>query len=375
VRVVTADLALPPRTHTGQATQIEQARAQAEVLAAMEAAKRWPRDEDLCENKMRRACARPQVAEKAFWAFPRGGEQLTGSTIHLAVTLAGIWGNVQYGVVELERNAQRRESQMLAVAWELESNTRATTTFLVPHQMSTKRGVKDLTDLRDVYENNANQGARRVREMIFKILPDWYTETAEDICRGVLERNDKPIEEQRAAIAKAFETLGVGVEQLSAKIGRDWDDTTPADLAILRIVGKSIRRGEATVREQFPAPGAAAVSSEAPAVTAAELTGGLAVAAPPAAAEAAPEAPSAPADGPARTRPPARGGPRGMNRLFGLLDEAGMSEEADRHQYASRVLDREVTTFKQLTAADVEALIANLEAILTDDPTTESETQ
>lgn len=248
-------IALPHRAgHTGQATQIEQARAQAEVLAAMEAAKRWPRDEDVCEEKMRKACTRPIVADKAFWAYPRNGEQLTGPTIHLATTLAGIWGNLQFGVVELERDPVRRESQMLAVAWELETNTRATTTFLVPHVRDTRKGQKDLTDLRDVYENNANQGARRVREMIFKILPDWYTETAEDMCRATLERSDKPIEDQRAGIAKAFGDLGVTVEQLAAKVGRDWDQTTPGDLAILRIVGKSIRRGEATAREQFPSP-------------------------------------------------------------------------------------------------------------------------
>lgn len=292
---MTADMALPPRNHhTGQATQIEQARAQAEVLAAMEAAKRWTRDEDQCEDKMRRACSRPLVADRAFWAFPRAGEQLTGSTIHLATTLAGIWGNIQYGVVELDRNVSRRESQMLAVAWELETNTRATTTFLVPHSMDTRRGRRDLTDLRDVYENNANQGARRVREMIFKILPDWYTETAEDICRATLEKSDKPIDEQRAAIAKAFESLGVSIEQLEVKVGRSWAETTPPDLAILRIVGKSIRRGEATAREQFPV--AAAVAEP---ITAAELIG------PSSAPVPTPGTAAEPSEGPAATDGPA----------------------------------------------------------------------
>ena len=159
-----------------QATKIEQARAQAQVLAAVEAAKRWERDEDKCESKMKRACRRPQVYDRAFWAFPRSGERLTGPTIHLAVTLAGIWGNIDYGVMELDRSASR--SEMLAVAWDLETNTRASTTFIVPHYMDTKNGRKTLSDLRDVYENNANLGARRVREMIFRVLPDWYTDTA-----------------------------------------------------------------------------------------------------------------------------------------------------------------------------------------------------
>lgn len=268
--------------HTGQATQIEQARAQAEVLAAVEAAKRWPRDEDHCEERMRKTCARQVVADKAFWAFPRSGEQLTGPTIHLAVTLAGIWGNVQYGVVELERDTNRRESQMLAVAWELETNTRATTTFLVPHSRDTKRGRQDLTDLRDVYENNANQGARRVREMIFRVLPDWYTETAEDICHAALEQNEKSIEQQRSEVGKALVAFNVTREQIEAKVGKAWDETTPGDMAILRIIAKSIKRGEATVREQFPppAPTTKAVTAEAVAAAAASPPADPAAAAP-----------------------------------------------------------------------------------------------
>lgn len=336
---------------TSQSTRIEQARATAEVLAAMEAAKRWPRDETVCEEKMGRACSRPLVADRAFWAFPRAGEQLTGSTIHLAVTLAGIWGNMQYGVMELERRT--RESEMLAVAWELESNTRAMTTFIVPHAQDTKRGLRQLTDMRDVYENNANLGARRVREMIFRILPDWYTETAQDICRATLEKSDKPIGQQRDAIVKAFASFDVTVPQLEAKVGRAWGETTPSDLAILRIVGKSIRRGEATVREQFPTPGEPSPTVDPPQVTKEELTG-AAPAAEGTSPMAEPEQVKA-TDSPERKR---------MNRLFGLLDKADVG---DRHQYATGVLKRDVTTFSTLTADEVEVLIANLEAITSEE--------
>ncbi|GEL19299.1 hypothetical protein [Pseudonocardia asaccharolytica] len=366
-----SSIAVPhPGAHTGQATQIEQARAQAEVLAAMEAAKRWPRDEDQCEQKMRRACARPAVAEKAFWAFPRAGEQLTGSTIHLAKTLAGIWGNLQFGVVELERNSARRESQMLAVAWELETNTRATTTFLVPHLRDTRNGTKDLTDLRDVYENNANQGARRVREMIFKILPDWYTETAEDICRATLEKSDKPIAEQRAALAKAFESLGIRVEQLELKIGRAWDETTPGDLAILKIVGKSIRRGEATVAEQFPPlkpAGAVPVTVE-------EITGGPAVQPepPPAASEVRAEADVARAalDQHAEELAEQRAGEpevkKRERRMFALLNEAGVGgskadERARRLRLLALILDRDITSSSDLSHDDRGLVVTELE--------------
>jgi hypothetical protein len=267
-----------PAPHVGQATHIESARAQAEVEAAVLSAKRWPRDEDTAERKMQSTCRRAVVAEKAFWRFPRAGEQLTGPTIHLARTLAGIWGNIQYGVVELDRDTIRHQSQILAVAWELESNARATATFLAPHVRDTKSGQKALVDLRDIYENNANMGARRLREMIFNVLPDWYTEQAQDICRATLEKSDKPVEQQRADMVKAFAPLGVTAEMLAAKIGKPVDEMLPGDLAFLRIIYKSINRGEATVKAEFAdkieATRLRSADRTGAPVTAGELTGG-----------------------------------------------------------------------------------------------------
>ncbi len=60
--------------------------------------------------------------------------------------------------------------------------------------------------------------------------------------------------------------------------------------------------------------------------------------------------------------------PKRMKRLFALLREADVG---DRHQYASGVLHRSVETYTTLTAADVETLIGNLEAITQDDATEE----
>jgi len=361
----------------------------AEVMVAMEAAHRWERDEKKCEARMKIACARPQVADRAFWAYPRAGEQLTGSTIHLMVTIAGIWGNMQYGVLELERKAA--ESEMLAVAWELETNTRAMTTFLVPHARDTKTGRKVIVDMRDVYENNANLGARRVREMIRRILPDWYVEQAEDICRATVERGDKPIEEIRKETGRDLRAVGVTREMAEVKIGRSWGDTTPGDLAILRIVAKSIKRGEATVREQFspPAPEPGPSASSAP--TTAELTGGHAVTPSrvvvvvdePAAAEddtaaeptggmvvtdlpgvvtettdePEPDPETSTQDAPAKSPEDALRHRR-MKRLFALLREVDVGE---RKAYAAGVLGKPVKTYQALTIEDIDTLIGNLE--------------
>lgn len=250
-----------------QTTQIEQARATADVLAAMEAAKRWPRDEDECAERMEKACRRQLVADKAFWSYKRSGSLLTGSTIHLARTIGAVWRNFQWGIAELSRDDHDGSSQMIAWAWDLETNTRNSTAFIVPHFRDAGGGRKKLTELRDVYENNANNGARRVRQMITDLLPDWYVETAEDTCRGVIEGADKPIEAIRREVGSTLKPLGVEMPRVLARIGREsWNETTRGDLATLRIIAKSIARGEATAREQFPEPAAPRVSVQ-------ELTG------------------------------------------------------------------------------------------------------
>ena len=250
-----------------QTTQIEQARAVADVLAAMEAAKRWPRDEEAAEKRMVKSCQRRLVADRAFWSFPRNKETLTGPTIDLARTVGAIWTNFQWGISELGRDdgdtVTEGMSTMVAWAWDLETNTRASTSFLVPHARDTKGGRKRLAELRDVYENNANQGARRVREMIFGLLPDWYVETAVDTCRGVIEGADQPIEAIRREVGAALKPLGVEMPRVLARIGRDaWSETTRGDLATLRIIAKTITRGEGTVRELFPDPHARTESAD-----------------------------------------------------------------------------------------------------------------
>src|SRR5581483_9671785 len=56
------------------------------------------------------------------------------------------------------------QSEMLAFAWDVQTNTRNSSVVINPHKGYT--GGRDLTDLRQIYENNANVISRRVREAI-----------------------------------------------------------------------------------------------------------------------------------------------------------------------------------------------------------------
>jgi hypothetical protein len=252
-----------------QGTQIEQSRAIAEVQAMVVIAQNTPRDVDRATRAMRDACGRKALAERAFFAFPRAGGQVTGPSIHLARELARVWGNITYGVTELSRDDVKGESEMLAYAWDVETNTRSAHIFINPHARDTKRGRQRLNDLRDIYESNANTGARRVREAIFAVLPAWFAEEAQAVAHDALKAGDgKPLTDRIADAIERFSALGIGGALMVEKVGRSIPDWTPDDVARLGVLYQSLQRGEITTAEAFPD------SVHAQRVTADEITGG-----------------------------------------------------------------------------------------------------
>jgi hypothetical protein len=237
----------------GQGTAIEQSRAIEEVRAAMVVAQQCPRNEDAALAGMRRSCGRMELASRAFFAFPRGGETVSGETIHLARELARNWGNISHGVTELRRDDPGGTSEMQAFAWDLQTNVRSAHVFIVPHRRDTKKGVRTLTDLRDIYENNANNGARRLREAIFSVMPIWYTAEAVELCRATLSGiSGAELETRIERAVRAYDRLGVTIDQLEAKVGRRRPQWTGQEFATLDVLFSSLRRNELTVEEAFP---------------------------------------------------------------------------------------------------------------------------
>lgn len=319
---------LPSATRIGQGTAVEQSRAIAEVQAAVVVAQQVPRSIPRAERDMRRSCAQKSLAEKAFYRYPRGGETVSGPSVQLARELARCFGNVQYGVTELRRDDGYGQSEMQAWAWDLETNTRSSTTFIVPHRRDTRAGVKQLADMRDIYENNANNGARRLREMIFAILPGWYTEDAIAACYETLAGDDSELPGRIRQCVEGFEKLGVRQAQLEQKAGGPVEKWTPYDLAQMSVVYRSLMRGETNRDEEF------GVAPDR--VTAAEITGQKqdkpahqqrrrGRAAPPDASPADSRLPTPPADdetaGEAQNEPDARPPAKATSGQVGILQK------------------------------------------------------
>lgn len=252
-----------------QATSIEQSRAMAEVYAGVTVAQRVPRDITESLNRALETCRTPEMADRAFFKFPRGGTTVSGPSIHLAVEMARCWGNIIYGISELDRDDDNARSEMLAYAWDLQTNTSARMTFIVPHKRDKRGGPEVLTDLRDIYENNANMGARRLRECIFRVLPPNLIERAKQECMKTLQDGgDRPLSERLADMVRAFQDLGISRERLEAKAGCAVDKMTAMDYGQMRVSYASIKRGEISAEEEFPPIQAQQVEEDLKAATA-----------------------------------------------------------------------------------------------------------
>lgn len=242
-----------------QATAVEQARAVAEVAAAVRVAQEFPRDVARAVERMRQACGQRALADRAFYSLPRAGGRVEGSTVHLARELAACWGNVDYGIRELRRDDDQGVSEMQAWAWDQETNVRSSRSFVVPHARmvgSAKRGDKRrerLDDLGDIANNNNSVAARAVRETIFTILPVWFVTEAEALAAKTLQDGGgKTLAQQVAdAVAHFRDSFNVTAAQLEDRLERPSNDWTAQDVGALRVLAGELTRGEKRVGDEF----------------------------------------------------------------------------------------------------------------------------
>jgi hypothetical protein len=249
-RVQPQQVHLPSAQRISQATAVEQSRAVAEVQAAIIVAQQNPRDIDRAWAEMRVACSRLALANRAFYSVPNRG---TGPSVHLARELVRIWGNADYGVKELRRDDEQHESEILAYAWDQQTNVRSTRSFIVPHAKMVGKDRRALADLSDVYLNNQNVGARAVRECVFTILPADFTAEAQELCNETIKKGDgKPLDQRITDLIEFSKQHDVTLAQLETKVGRKRGQWSAAEVAQFQVVWSSINRGESRVEDEFP---------------------------------------------------------------------------------------------------------------------------
>lgn len=225
-------------------------REMAEVQSQIFLAKQFPRNEVQAEMKILNACKRKSLAETALYQYPRGSTTVTGPSIRLAETIAQYWGNINFGIKELEQ--KNGESTVVAYAWDMETNTRQEKVFQVKHERYGKGKMTKLTDPRDIYELIANNGARRLRACILGVIPGDIVDNAVSQCNQTLQSAyEEPLKDRVIKILQWFQKqYGINQEMVEAKLGHNVESFTEQDFITLRSINQSLKDGMAK-REDF----------------------------------------------------------------------------------------------------------------------------
>lgn len=250
-----SEMNLPSVQHqSGALVAVEQQRAIAEVQAAMILARQFPRDQAQAYARIMDVCKRKTLAEVSQYTYSRGGTSINGPSIRLAEAIAQEWGNVEYGIRELEQRPGA--SVMEAYAWDIERNVRERRVFTVKHVRDTRKGSYALDDQRDIYELAANLGKRRQRACLLAIIPGDIVEAAINQCNATLEGDAKvPIADLAREILAAFSEYGVTKEMIEKRLQHSLDALTRLEAVQLRKVYVSIKDGFAGREQYFEIPG------------------------------------------------------------------------------------------------------------------------
>jgi hypothetical protein len=236
-----------------QSSLVESSRANKEVEASVILSKKYPRDEQASVNRILNSCTRPALAGKAIYSFKRAGQKVEGPSIRLAEVIARCWGNLQFGVKEVERGSNY--SIVEAFCWDLETNMRSSKEFSVQHVRDTKQGQKQLTNERDIYEAVANQGSRRLRNCILSCIPEDVVERAQSQVNQTLLAAAKgsaiDMQDRIRKMLEAFQELKITRKMIETYLNVKPEAASAKQIVDLGKIYTSIKEGYADIKDFF----------------------------------------------------------------------------------------------------------------------------
>lgn len=228
----------------------EQSRAVAETLGKMQVAKSFPRNENEAYAKIMEACGRPAFAQTALYSYPKGGQQVSGPSIRMAELMIRCWSNCETGLKELSQ--RDGESEMMAYAWDQETNTTFVKNFTVKHERKARGKTQKLNDQRDIYEQTANNGSRRQRAVMLAIIPDYIVEEAVATVKNTMAGgSSEPIGDRIRKMISAFGKFGVTNEMIEKYVGHEASLIDQDELADLIGVFNGIKDGSFKPSQYF----------------------------------------------------------------------------------------------------------------------------
>lgn len=254
-------------TPQNNAVAIMSSKETQEIQASLVVAKQFPRDVAHCLESIKVSCGRSRLAEQALYSYSRGGTDITGPSIRLAEAIAQHYGNLEFGWREINRGVDPDGvgySDVVAFAWDLQTNVRRPQNFRVRHWRDTRNGGYSLKDERDIYELLANMAQRRVRACIIAVIPGDIFDEAVAQCETTLKATADTSPENLKKIIKVFAEFKVTQAQIEARIQRKLESITPAQVVQLKKIYSSLKDGMSTPEDWFESKAKATAATVEP---------------------------------------------------------------------------------------------------------------
>lgn len=219
---------------------------QADVMAQLDAAHRYPRSVTRFLREAETLVTMDRdIAASCMYAVPRGGKVIEGPSVRLAEMAASAWGNLQIGARPIETGEQTVTCE--GVAWDMERNVRVairTERRITgkPHQRA------DMAALAAAAGNSI-----AMRNAVFRVIPRAYIDRLYAAARRVAVGDQKTLVARRDEFMARILKAGVTQERVFLRLGvKGVDDITLDHLATLTGLGTAIQSGDITLDEAFP---------------------------------------------------------------------------------------------------------------------------
>lgn len=239
------------------------AQARASVDARYLVALRNPRSWDTVRVRVLEACKRPGFAEGARYSKPVGKKSVVGPSIRFAEEALRAMGNCYVETMVVFDDDERRIIRVTVT--DLESNLSYPQDLLIAKtvERSSVRDGQNVIDRRlntkgqtvyiveatedDLLVKQAALTSKAIRTGALRLLPSDILEEAMELVPETLMKKDAADPAgARKRLCDAFYTLGVAPDDLEDYLGHKLDQTTPAELNLLRTIYQALKDGEAT---------------------------------------------------------------------------------------------------------------------------------
>lgn len=251
--IVKADLGDKPEQAGEKGRELAISRSAAEVRAELEGAiilaKRFPRDDLAIVKRIEDGFSRKKLAAMAQYAYPRGGKQIRGPSVHSARAIAQSYGNIRWGLDIIRDDEDFRTIK--GWAWELERNIKIEAQDHFQKLIYRKVGGWMKPDERDLRELTNRRGAILIRNCLLQAVPPDLVDRAIEIANKTLLGELKNRKDAIRQMVSVFDKIGVSVAMLVDYLGHDLETIDQEEFVDLRSVHTSIVDGNSKREDYF----------------------------------------------------------------------------------------------------------------------------